>query len=56
MVRDIQCQSKTQENQYPTMSVIVARKTLPAAMLAAALLIGTGTLFTVLPMCIFCFT
>ena len=51
----IQCHSKTQGDHIPTASAFVACKALPAAMLAAALLMGTGTLFTVLPTHIFCF-
>ncbi|KAL0040799.1 hypothetical protein WJX79_005776 [Trebouxia sp. C0005] len=42
--RQTQWQSKTQEKQYPTTSAFVAGKTLPAAMLAAVLLTGTGAM------------
>ena len=56
MVCVMQRHSKTQGDHIPTASAFVACKTLPAAMLAAALLTGTGTFFTVSPTHIFCFS
>ncbi|DBB07524.1 hypothetical protein WJX82_004274 [Trebouxia sp. C0006] len=42
--RQTQCHSKTQGDHISTASAFVACKTLPAAMLAAALLTGTGAM------------